>query len=170
MKYTKLRLLLAAVPALAFTACMDFDTPSDEFTGGQTTIDDKVYAGNPDSIPFEVVLPEDSINEAISTLYDNFGQMLNAEYYLRGGKGGSLPQEHQYQYVYNLHIDNYAGYCVADQNFDGRLVTTYSYYREFCDGPYGVYKDLRNLLCNTLNHPMANRIPEIKAIALLLFN
>lgn len=170
MKYKNLRFLIAAVPALAFTACMDFDTPSDEFTGGQIVIDDKVYSGNPDSLPFLTVLPEDSVQEAINLLQNNFAQMMTAEYYLRGGKNGGMPQEHQYQYVYNLHIDNYAGYCVADQNFDGRLVSTYSYYREFCDGPYGVYKDMRDLLANTLNHPLINRVPEIKAIALLLFN
>ncbi|MCM1348806.1 MAG: SusD/RagB family nutrient-binding outer membrane lipoprotein [Firmicutes bacterium] len=168
MKLNYIKLAAIALPVLGFTACMDFDTPSDEFTSTQTNVEEVVYSGNPDSIPYQFVAEEDSVADAINTLFPNFSQMLTAQYYIRGGKGGSMPQEHQYQYVYNLHIDNYAGYCVCDQNFDGRLVTTYSYYREFCDGPYGSYKDIRNDLANTLNHPMVDRLPEIKAICLLL--
>lgn len=172
MKLNYIKLAAIAVPVLGFTACMDFDTPSDEFTSNQQTTDDKVYVGHPDSIPYTFVAEPDSVEEAIGTFMmgGNFSQMLTAEYYMRGGKDGSMPGPHAYQYQYNLHIDNYAGYFVADQNFDGRLVTTYSYYREFHDGPYGHYKEVRNHLCNTLNHPMIDRLPEIKAIGLLLFN
>ncbi len=170
MKLDKLKYAAFMLPLLGMTACMDFDAPSDEFTAGQENLDEQVYQGHPDSIPYMIIADKDSVNEAKTVLRQNFSQMLNAEYYMKGGKGGSLPQEHQYQYVFNLHIDNYAGYCVADQNFDGRMVTTYSYYQDFCDGPYGAYKEIRNLLCNTLNHPMVDRLPEIKAIALALFS
>ncbi|MDE6490926.1 MAG: SusD/RagB family nutrient-binding outer membrane lipoprotein [Muribaculaceae bacterium] len=171
MKINILKYLCVALPLAGMTACMDFDTPSDEFTGNQSQVDDTVYSsGTVDSIPYQYVAERSVVENATMTLYDNFSQVKTAEYYMRGGKGGSLPQEHQYQYVYNLHIDNYAGYCTLDQNFDGRMVSTYAYNRDFCDGPYGAYKEVRNYLAPILNHPMIDVLPEIKAICLLLFN
>ena len=97
-----------------------------------------------------------------------WGQYCTAQYYLRGGKDGNGPQEHAYQYVYSLHIDNYAGYFVADQTWGGKLVTTYSYNREFCDGPYGAFKAVRDNVMNTLNRPQIDSVPELKAIGLLI--
>lgn len=167
-KYIKYAISLLAV--FGMTSCMDFDTPSDEFTGTQITVDENVYYGNADSIPYTIVWEEDSVKDAIKKLNNNLYQYITATYYLRGGKDGNAPGEHQYQYVYNLHIDNYSGYLCLDQNFNGRMVTTYSYYREFCDGPYGMFKSVRNNLSNTLNMDIINRVPEIKAVGLLLFD
>lgn len=36
---------------------------------------------------------------------------------MRGGKEGQLPGAHQYQYVYNITVDNYAGYLCVPHNF-----------------------------------------------------
>lgn len=170
MKSTIYKIFFCLIPAALFYSCMDFDTPADEFTGTQGVIDDVVYQGKADSIPYTYIATQEGVSKAIVGLNDNLRQMITAQYYMRGGKGGNMPQEHQYQYVYNLHIDNYAGYCCLSQNFDGRMVTTYSYHRDFCDGPYGAYKSVRDHLCNTLNHPLIDSLPELKAIGLLLFN
>jgi hypothetical protein len=170
MNNTYTKIAATAFVFLGLSSCMDFDTPSDEFTGTQQVVDENVYQGNADSIPYQYVYPEDSVYEAISNLQNNFAQYITTEYYLRGGKNGDAPGEHQYQYVYNLHIDNYAGFLCLDQSFDGRMVSTYTYYRDFCDGPYGMFKSVRNNICNTLNNDMINRLPELKAVGLLLFD
>jgi hypothetical protein len=170
MKTKYIKFAISAFVLAGLSSCMDFDTPSDEFTGTQTATDETVYYGNADSIPYQVVWPEDTVKFAINKLQQNFYQYITTTYYLRGGKDGNAPGEHQYQYVYNLHIDNYAGYLCLDQNFSGRMVTTYSYYRDFCDGPYGSFKSVRNNISNTLNNDLINRVPELKAVGLLLFD
>ncbi len=57
---------------------------------------------------------------------------------------------------------------MADQTWGGKLVTTYSYNREFCDGPYGAFKAVRDNVMNTLNRPQIDSVPELKAIGLLI--
>lgn len=166
MKY-----LLALVPALAFTACMDFDTPGDEFTGNQIKVDENVYVGRPDSIPYDFVPEsEDVCWEKLDKLGVMLSQMPTGQYYLRGSKDGAITSTHAYQYCYNLHIDNYAGFWTLSQNFNGNMMTAYSYFREYCDGPYGHYKEVRNNICNTLNFTAIDTFPEIKAVALLIFD
>ncbi len=155
-------------------SCMDFDMPSDEFVGGAVEVESTVFHGNPDSLFFEEPTAEglqlalDSLNKGAF-----FGQLQTAQYNLRGGKDGGKPAAHAYQYVYNATIDNYAGYFVIphrDFLFAGALTSTYSYHREFCDGPHGVLLGVKNSVINMVNHPMIDSIPEIKAWGLLLYN
>ena len=40
-------------------------------------------------------------------------------------------EPHQYQYQFNLHIDNYCGYLSLPQNFDGRQASTYYINKDF---------------------------------------
>lgn len=160
--------------AASLHSCLDFDMPTDTFTGGQTDLDPVVYRGKADSIDYRKVISEQGFNDAMSDLQQYFAQMKTAQYYLRGGKDGQTPGPHQYQYVYNITVDNYAGYMVVPHNFShgggGLLNSTYAYNQDYCDGPYGAFLSIKNNIANMINHPMIDSIPEMKAIGLLIFD
>lgn len=160
--------------AASLHSCLDFDMPTDTFTGGQTDLDPVVYRGKADSIDYRKVISEQGFNDAMSDLQQYFAQMKTAQYYLRGGKDGQTPGPHQYQYDYNITVDNYAGYMVVPHNFShgggGLLNSTYAYNQDYCDGPYGAFLSIKNNIANMINHPMIDSIPEMKAIGLLIFD
>lgn len=160
--------------AASLHSCLDFDMPTDTFTGGQTDLDPVVYRGKADSIDYRKVISEQGFNDAMSELQQYFAQMKTAQYYLRGGKDGQTPGPHQYQYVYNITVDNYAGYLVVPHNFSngqgGLLNSTYAYNQDYCDGPYGAFLSIKNNIANMINHPTIDSIPEMKAIGLLIFD
>lgn len=167
LKFLKYILLL---PVLTLVGCMDFDTPSDEFAEDEKEIDPVVYSGDADALDYRHLPPEDSLDLAIEALTDNFDQLYNAQLYLLGGKNGGMPAEHQYQYVYNLHTDNFAGYTTATQSWGGKMLSTYSYNNGFWEGPYGRFLAIKGLVGNLLNRDEANNIVELKALALLVFD
>lgn len=164
IKYTAAAFLLAG-----FTSCLDFDTPSDEFSQTEQKVDPVIYQGDADKLDI-IDVSEEDFDAAAQALDNNFAQLITAQYYLLGGKDGSMPGEHQYQYVYNITIDAYAGYTTCDQNWGGKLDAAYSYNDDFCEGPYGRFLSMKNYLANLLNNDISNNIVEIKAIALLLFD
>ncbi len=174
MKKTILTAFCAMLAAASLHSCLDFDMPTDTFTGGQTDLDPVVYRGKADSIDYRKVISEQGFNDAMSELQQYFAQMKTAQYYLRGGKDGQTPGPHQYQYVYNITVDNYAGYLVVPHNFahggDRLLNSTYAYNQGYCDGPYGAFLSIKNNIANMINHPMIDSIPEMKAIGLLIFD
>ena len=174
MKKTILTAFCAMLAAASLHSCLDFDMPTDTFTGGQTDLDPVVYRGKADSIDYRKVISEQGFNDAMSDLQQYFAQMKTAQYYLRGGKDGQNPGPHQYQYVYNITVDNYAGYLVVPHNFShgggGLLNSTYAYNQDYCDGPYGAFLSIKNNIANMINHPMIDSIPEMKAIGLLIFD
>lgn len=174
MKKTILTAFCAMLAAASLHSCLDFDMPTDTFTGGQTDLDPVVYRGKADSIDYRKEISEQGFNEAQSQLQKYFAQMQTAQYYLRGGKEGQTPGPHQYQYVYNITVDNYAGYLVVPHNFahggGGLLNSTYAYNQDYCDGPYGAFLSIKNNIANMINHPMIDSIPEMKAIGLLIFD
>lgn len=174
MKKTILTAFCAMLAAASLHSCLDFDMPTDTFTGGQTDLDPVVYRGKADSIDYRKVISEQGFNDAMSDLQQYFAQMKTAQYYLRGGKDGQTPGPHQYQYVYNITVDNYAGYMVVPHNFShgggGLLNSTYTYNQDYCDGPYGAFLSIKNNIANMINHPMIDSIPEMKAIGLLIFD
>lgn len=174
MKKTILTAFCAMLAAASLHSCLDFDMPTDTFTGGQTDLDPVVYRGKADSIDYRKVISEQGFNDAMSDLQQYFAQMKTAQYYLRGGKDGQTPGPHQYQYVYNITVDNYAGYLVVPHNFSngqgGLLNSTYAYNQDYCDGPYGAFLSIKNNIANMINHPMIDSIPEMKAIGLLIFD
>lgn len=174
MKKTILTAFCAMLAAASLHSCLDFDMPTDTFTGGQTDLDPVVYRGKADSIDYRKVISEQGFNDAMSDLQQYFAQMKTAQYYLRGGKDGQTPGPHQYQYVYNITVDNYAGYMVVPHNFShgggGLLNSTYAYNQDYCDGPYGAFLSIKNNIANMINHPMIDSIPEMKAIGLLIFD
>lgn len=164
------RYLLPAVSALALAGCMEFDSPADEFAKDEQEVDPVVYSGDADALDYRHLPPEDSLDLAIEALTDNFDQLYNAQLYLLGGKNGGMPAEHQYQYCYNLTVDNFAGYTTATQSWGGKMLSTYSYNNGFWEGPYGRFLSIKGLLGNLLNRDEANNIVELKAMALLVFD
>lgn len=172
------KLAIYASSALLMTSlssCLEFDTPSDEFSANQQVVSGTVYSGDADKLDYEYQPTEEEVDEAINTFYaeNYFGNIMTAEYIMLGGKDGVPPAEHAYQYHYSLCTDNYAGYTtVINSSFMGgfTLETTYSYNRTPNEGPYGRLLGLKNELANPLNIDCVNNIVEIKAICLLLFN
>ena len=86
MKKTILTAFCAMLAAASLHSCLDFDMPTDTFTGGQTDLDPVVYRGKADSIDYRKVISEQGFNDAMSELQQYFAQMKTAQYYLRGGK------------------------------------------------------------------------------------
>lgn len=174
MKKTVLAAFGALLSVVSLHSCLDFDMPTDSFTGGNTELDPVVYRGKADSIDYRKEITEAGFDEAQEQLSNYFAQMMTAQFCMRGGKEGQAPAAHQYQYVYNVTVDNYAGYLCVPHNFshggDGLLTSTYAYNRGYCDGPYGGFQLVKNNIANMINHPMIDSIPEMKAIGLLLFD
>ena len=174
MKKTVLMAFGAVLAATSLHSCLDFDMPTDTFTGGQTDLDPVVYKGKADSIDYWKEISEEGFDFAQKELNNNILQLSTVQYCMRGGKEGALPAAHQYQYQYNITVDNYAGYFVVPHNFshggDGVLSSTYYYNYSYSDGPYGSFLNVKNNVVNMLNHPQIDSIPELKAIGLLLFD
>ena len=163
MKKTVLTAFCALFAMAGLHSCLDFDMPTDSFTGGDVDLDPIVYRGKADSIDYRREITAEGFAEAQSQLSQYFGQMQTVQYCLRGGKEGQMPGAHQYQYVYNIIVDNYAGYLVVPHNFshggDGLLTSTYAYNQGYCDGPYGAFLMVKNNIANMINHPMIDSIP-----------
>ncbi len=98
------------------------------------------------------------------------GQFITAEFSMRGGKNGNMPGPHAYQYQFSLEIDNYSGYLCLPQNFGGRMQSTYYDSRDFNGGAMGSFLQVKNAVVPILNHPQIDEIPEIKAVALLIYD
>lgn len=170
MKRNYIKFAVAALPLIAFSSCMDFDNPGDEFNKGtDVPVAPEPLHGDADNLEIKDVTEED-VDAAIDALQNDFGMLITAQYYLAGGKDGAQPGEHQWQYVYNLTTDAYAGYTVCDQSWGGSFEHVYSYKRDFCEGPHGRFLSMKNNLGNFLNNDLTNNIVELKAIGLLLFD
>lgn len=169
MKKYILSVACAVFATFGLQSCLDFDIPGDEFTGNDEIKDDVVYHGQADLIDYHKEISEEGFAKAETALSRTFGQLLTAQYSMRGGKEGNMPGGHAYQYQFSLGVDNYAGYLCLPHNFDGRIASTYYVNRDFNSGPNGSFTITKNNLTPMLNHPDIDSIPEIKAIALLLY-
>ncbi len=170
MNISYMKVLTAALPILGMTACMDFDSPSDEFTGGQEIIKPEILHGNVDSIDYRAQYTEEEVYQALDELGSAPGQIKTAQYYARGSKNGKVSDVNCYQYVYSLSTDVYAGFFTNSQSWGGKLNSSYSYTDEFMDGPYGAFTGVKDNLINILSSEAINKVPELKAIGLLIFN
>lgn len=170
MKRNYIKFAVAALPLVAFSSCMDFDNPGDEFDKEtDVVLPPAPLHGDADNLEIKEVT-EEEVKTAVNSLTNDLGMLQTAQYYLMGGKNGQMPGEHQWQYVYNLTTDAYAGYTTCDQSWGGSFEHVYSYKRDFCEGPHGRFLSMKTNLGNLLNNDLTNNIVEIKAIALLLFD
>lgn len=171
-KLTKYLVFITCVSSVVFSlqSCMDFDEPGDEMTIDQEQEENVVYRGEADRIDYRKEISEEGFAEAEKILGSKLGQLITAQYSMRGGKDGNAPGAHAYQYQFTMTVDNYAGYSTLPQNFDGRMRSTYYKSTDFNSGPNGSFIIVKNQLVPLLNHPQIDSIPEIKALALLLYD
>ena len=165
--------LVLSVSLLSVQSCLDFDSPSDEFQATDVVLDDVIHFGKADSIDYLHQTTQEGLNSAIAELsHEVLGQMLTAQYAMRGGKDGDYPGPHAYQRQFTLGPDNYAQFAtIPHQDFMyGTLTSTYDISLDFNPGPNSSYLIVKNALVPLLNHPQVDSIPELKAIGLLLLD
>lgn len=172
MKLNKFKYAIAVLPLMGATACMDFDTPSDEFAPNETVVDPTIYQGDADALDYSFQPTEEDVNAVMKTLDLTFAQLINGQTALLGGKDGAPMQEHYYQAVYNMNTDNYCGYfTMINSSFtDGIVESTYSYNNKYNEGPFGRLLTMKSNMANFLNRDESNSVVELKAIALLMFD
>jgi hypothetical protein len=78
-------------------------------------------------------------------------------------------REHKYQYQWNLHIDNYAGYLCVANNLEGRLPSTYYLNSDFESGPISNFLWVIRQVAPVMNSAEKLEFPELGAIATILF-
>ncbi len=167
--YSTIAIFISAL----FSSCLfvNEEVGSELLTGtieGETV----VHLGEADIINYKHEVTEDGLHQALAKMGETqlLGQIMPAQYSLRGGKEGNMPGSHAYQYQYNLQIDNYAGYLTLPQDFGGRMRSTYYNSQDFNGGAMGAFMQVQNFIVPVLNHPQIDSIPEIKAISLLIYN
>lgn len=79
-------------------------------------------------------------------------------------------REHKYQYQFNLHIDNYAGYLVVANSLQGRLPRTLSPNSNFQTGPRANFIWVAQLVVPVINGAKDLNRPEMGAIASIMFD
>lgn len=165
---------------MTLQSCLDFDEPTDDFRPNDITIDEGDIVGEADSvnlINYKALYTEEQVDAAAKSLDKYFGMFTTAQYYMCGGKiedNGSIsrPVSHAWQRYYTL-PDVYAQYGVvphSDFAFAGALVSSYNVSPDWIAGPNGKFIGARNCLTPLLNHKSSDSIPEVRAIALLLYN
>lgn len=163
--------LSAAFVAFGLTSCLDYDEPGDNFNSTTVTIDDVVYHGKADSIPVEACKTEANMTAALANLNDVFHTFHGAVYGLRGGKEGSSPAEHAYQYTFSNSSDQWSQWSMCPhQDFAYGDDKPSAYSTAYNSGPNGGFLTMKNGAVPLLNHPDIDSIPELKAIALMFFN
>ncbi len=78
-------------------------------------------------------------------------------------------EPHQYQYQFNLHIDNYCGYLSLPQNFDGRQASTYYINKDFASGPRSSFFKTATQVLPVIRGAKTLDIEEIGAMASILY-
>ena len=179
MKTHKICLTAAlALGAAATQSCLDFDEPGAEHKANQSTTEAfaKVYFGNADKIDYAAEPVEDSVMATLSSseFYELAGTAKTGLMSVRGSKEGAFLQEHVYQLQFTLSTDLYAQYsAVPHHDFPYSNIygfNTYGTQKMFANGPFGSFTAVKSSLVPVLNHPMVDRVPELKALFLLMYD
>ncbi|MEG1685724.1 MAG: SusD/RagB family nutrient-binding outer membrane lipoprotein, partial [Bacteroides sp.] len=78
-------------------------------------------------------------------------------------------REHKYQYQFNLHIDDYAGYMSISHNFEGRMASSFAFYSDFCGGPWANFTWTAQQVVPVMNSAEKLGIKPIGAMATILY-
>lgn len=143
MKINKIAIrasILSIATGLAFTSCTD-KVGDNEFNTVTTAT-------------------SDSVSDVSTAL----GMLQQAMYRLHDSR------VHQYQYQFNLHIDNYAGYLVVANKLQGRLPRTYSPNANFETGPNGNLLWVARQVVPVMNSAEKLNRPELGAIGAIMYN
>ena len=167
---------ILAISVVGFTlhSCLDFDVTGAEFTS--TTKNEKkvVRQGKVDSINYRVNITEEQYNKLYSKIETNLKTAYGGVYALRGGKNGTAPVVHAYQYLTALHQDSYAQYGViphVNYPYSGiNLVSSSALDPKSFGGAYGQYQMATKAIVPLLNMEEIDSLPEVKATYLLFYN
>ncbi|MBR1733449.1 MAG: SusD/RagB family nutrient-binding outer membrane lipoprotein, partial [Alloprevotella sp.] len=155
-------------------SCLDFDDEYSTLNSDQDINTDEVFHGTPDSLNYRVEISEQGLDEASTEMTMYFRSTITGQYCMLGGKEGSAPGSHAYQYQY-ICMDGYAHYAVVPHYYfaysaDHNYMSTYYINTSFNPGPSGRFLGMKNAVVPALNHPLADSIPEMKAINLLIYD
>ncbi|MBR1711978.1 MAG: SusD/RagB family nutrient-binding outer membrane lipoprotein [Alloprevotella sp.] len=175
MKATKFLYALAiAVTGMSVQSCLDFDDEYSTLNSDQDINTDEMFQGTPDSLNYRVEISEHGLESAATEMTMYFRSTITGQYCMLGGKEGQAPGSHAYQYQY-ICMDGYAHYAVVPHYYfaysaDHNYMSTYYINTSFNPGPSGRFLGMKNAVVPALNHPLADSIPEMKAINLLIYD
>ncbi|MBP8790264.1 MAG: SusD/RagB family nutrient-binding outer membrane lipoprotein [Breznakibacter sp.] len=169
------KILFAGVLVLSLiglNSCLFKDDIGDELSTGTIVGGGVLHSGQADNINYRKEITESGFKWAKEKMDGEgiIGMIQNAQSSMHGGKDGNDPGPHAYQYQFSLQVDNYVGYMCAPQNFGGRLASTYHNSEDFNGGAMGLFMQVKSFTVPMLNYPQIDSIPELKAIALLIYN
>lgn len=175
MKTTKLSFACAAAVAiLSLQSCLDFDVTGDEFNSTTENMDKVTTRGAADSIPYLTEANADTVKAIRKNYRLMLTNLKGGVYAMRGGKDGAMPGPHAYQYQFCLGADIYAQYGVIPHSFFDyskiNVSSAYSIDEKAYGGAKGSFGKVMSVFVPFLNHDASNKIPEIKAISLLLYD
>ncbi|MDE7125653.1 MAG: SusD/RagB family nutrient-binding outer membrane lipoprotein, partial [Muribaculaceae bacterium] len=162
--------IMAAIPLVGLTSCLDFDDPSDEFINTTVVVKPSNNSGNADKLDYLTPRTFDEAMAAVDKMGPEIQMIKSAQYYAKGSKEGRPTDTNAYQYFTAMTVDPYAGFWINAQSWTGRFVSTGSYYQEFLDGPYSHFTSAKNQVGSFLNSSYSDSVPELKAVALTVFN
>jgi hypothetical protein len=91
--------------------------------------------------------------------------------YLREGQLRVIDtREHKYQFQFNLHIDDYAGYMSITHNFENRMASSFTFYDDFAGGPRDNFTWLTQQVIPVINSASKFEIEPLGAFASILFS
>ena len=168
---------MAMAGVVTFSSCLDYDDPEDTFQSNEVKLDDNVFHGNVDSIDYEKEYTVEQINAAKEHLQNELDAFVGAQQLILGGKvngqgGVESPTEHSYQFHATM-SDVYAQYSVIPHSkfdFGDEIRASYHVARGWNAGANGTFVMTKNHLTPLMNHPSADTIPELKALALLFYS
>lgn len=172
-KSSLLYIALACGAATTLQSCLDYDDPGAESSINQVATGTEIHQNRADSLNYRIEISAETARAAYNDRDFNtrLMQCKTGLYGMRGGKEGGVPEAHSYQFQYNLGTDAYAQYLVVSHKdfpySNATLVSTYNYCERFNGGAHGGYGIAKNAFAPLINHPLADSIPEIKAIYLL---
>lgn len=175
IKFFAMAMSVAGVVTLS--SCLDYDDPEDTFQSNELKLDDKVFHGNVDSINYDTEYTKAQMDSAAKHMNHELGAFIGAQQLILGGKinGGGVvesPTEHSYQF-HSTVSDIYAQYSVIPHSkfdFGDEIRASYHVSRGWNAGANGTFVMTKNYLTPLMNHPSADTIPELKALALLFYS
>ncbi|MBR1652687.1 MAG: SusD/RagB family nutrient-binding outer membrane lipoprotein [Alloprevotella sp.] len=166
--------LALVLGGLGLQSCLDFDDEYSTLNSDQDINLDTEFYGQPDTLNYRVEISEEMFDSASTALNIYLRSMITGQYCMLGGKEGQAPGSHAYQYQY-ICTDGYAQYAVVPHYYfaystDHNYNSTYYINTSFNPGPSGRFIGMKNAIVPAMNHPLADSIPEIKAVNLLIYD
>lgn len=166
--------MMLTAATLMFNSCLDYDVTGAEFSQTETNVKKVTRQGEADKINYRANISAAELQKAVDAASEHLFTAQGGVYALYGGKDGSLPVEHAYQYQCSFGTDLFAQYgVIPHSNFPysgGNLPSAYSMDMRYYGGNYGAFKKVATPIVPLLNVEEVDKMPEIKAVFLLLYD